>query len=292
MNYDEAYNPDRRIRDVYEKDWDAKRLEGIGLDPYARIGSLDPKPAKVKVNYHRKPKSQVNFHKFTYISPLIGETLSPAEQKRAVVPAPNLGVKNKLSDQPSAATPVTHQAVDNPKRLSSKTLKGIIVPSAVILTAVGLVVYAAAFQPYGNGSQPLSPAHSSNPYSPPLILDSKNLIPLETLLQNKNTPRHGTKSAAASSSGTGSTPASTQPSGGSGSVPNNIIPDENLAPSSATSPTSSSGVSLPSTGSSSSSASSSTGSGSGGTTITVPSTPLNVPSSVPQSVTVPVNTSL
>lgn len=76
MHYVEAYRPNNIIRDIYKKDWKARRIEEQGLQPYARIGSLTEAPT-IRVSYTKSPTQTLNFHKFTLVTPLTGDNLSP-----------------------------------------------------------------------------------------------------------------------------------------------------------------------------------------------------------------------
>ena len=88
MTYDGAYRPDRRIQDIYKEDWEAKRIAEMGLPPYARIGSLADWPARSEVNYGRRPKHNLNRHKFTFIAPLRGANLSPVAHGKYLAAPP------------------------------------------------------------------------------------------------------------------------------------------------------------------------------------------------------------
>ncbi len=184
MQYDEVYRPDKLIRDIYKKDWEAKHIEEQGLPPYARIGSLAEVPT-IRVRYSKYPTRTLNFHKFTLVTPLAGENLSPFGR--------NLYHAPLITGSYKKITRTTNVHLESSGREKIRKKRPIVWQSTILLplitlASVGLIIYAAVFQPQPTHKKayPSSPKQQSvttSPYSPPSILDNNSPYPLETMLQ-------------------------------------------------------------------------------------------------------------
>lgn len=272
MQYDEAYRPDKRIHDVYRKEWDASRLEKLGLQPYARIGSLADSPSP-RGGYKTLPRG-LNLHGFTFVSPLRGGNLSPLSYDLVSVFGDIARRTRKRDNSAQAAVQPLPAAVKQPPAVTKRRSPGlrwhVIMVPAIAAASVGLIVYAAAFQPVSKPEKPLSPpAHTNlnnSPYSPPLILDNNALFPLA-----------GPSNGSGSNTGSGSQQAGSYYSGTTSSS----YPTSSTGTTTSTAPSSS----TTSTTTTSPTSTNSTSSGSGTTsTSSLPSTGSLLP---PNSVTLP-----
>lgn len=206
MEKDGVYRPDRTIRDIYEDGLEAHQYDELGLSPYARIGSLASDTHISETPFRRWPKPKVNYHAFTYVGPLVGETLSPADrmalkpsnssQSSTILAAkrlPSLIVAaiayiNKTKQLGEEALIATEKAVESDKYLSLSNA----IPVFVSFVAVLLLVYAAVVSPQNSISSPNGGGGQSfggSSFNSPNIIDNRALFPL-SIFPNGNAAKN------------------------------------------------------------------------------------------------------
>lgn len=79
-----AYQPDRTIRDVYEPGSEQWNYDDLALSPYARVGTLADKSKHHKLPGKNKVRVNLNYHRFTFVAPFAGRTLSPNETRLTI----------------------------------------------------------------------------------------------------------------------------------------------------------------------------------------------------------------
>lgn len=195
MEKDGVYRPDRTIRDVYEDGVEAHQYDELGLSPYARIGSLASDISTLEKPFKRWPKPNVNYHAFTYVGPLVGDTLSPADRitlKPSTSNKPNLMLAakrlpslfiaaltyiNKTKQLGEEALIASEKAVESDKYLNLSNT----IPVFVSFIAVLLLVYAAVVSPQNSIPNPNGGGGQSfggSSFNSPNIIDNRALFPL------------------------------------------------------------------------------------------------------------------